>query len=122
MQVGSTRLGGRVETVDVEGAAQIRIHGECDISTMATLEAQARELLEGGDTRIIFDLEDATFIDSSILRVFLAAHRRLAPLGGEVVLLARPGFVRRLLHLLEIDRIIRVCTPEEWREQTAAVH
>ena len=44
------------------------------------------------------------------------------PLGGEVVLHCRAGFVRRLLGLLEMDRLLRICTPEEWRQHVAAVN
>ncbi len=113
---------GKVETTRVEGAPQIRLSGECDVYTAPLVQAEVRQLLDRGEIRIIFDLERATFLDSSILRIFLGARREANPLGGRVVLLCRPGFVRRLLSLLEIDRILTVCTPEEWREQVAAVN
>ena len=113
---------GKVETTRVEGAPQIRLTGECDVYTAPVVEAHVRKLLDGGETRIIFDLERATFLDSSILRIFLGARRDASPAGGEVVLLCRPGFVRRLLSLLEIDRLLTVCTPEEWRKQVASVN
>jgi anti-anti-sigma regulatory factor len=61
-------------------------------------------------------------VDSSILRILLGAHRQATAQGGEVVLLCGPGFVRRLLFLLEIDRIVRVCAPEDWRETASTVN
>lgn len=112
---------GRVETASVEGATHIRLAGECDMMVATALHEQVDRLLTRGEHRIIFDLEHVTFLDSSILSIFLMT-RRSAPNGKEVILLCRPGFVRRLLTLLEMDRILRVCTPEEWREQIAAVH
>jgi len=112
---------GKVETALVEGATHIRLLGECDMMVAPAVHEQVDRLLARGDARIIFDLEHVTFLDSSILSIFLMT-RRTAPSGREVVLLCRPGFVRRLLTLLEMDRILRVCTPEEWREQTAAVN
>ena|SRR5690242_15596221 len=120
MQYGSRSEIGKVETDSVEGALRIRLVGECDMYTAPVLQEQLQTLLEGGETRIIFDLEHVTFLDSTILRIFLNA-RRAVP-AGEVILLCRPGFVRRLLGLLEMDRLLRVCTPEEWRQRTAAVH
>jgi anti-sigma B factor antagonist len=112
---------GKVETALVEGATHIRLAGECDMLVAPAVHEHVDRVLARGDHRIIFDLENVTFMDSSILSIFLMT-RRASPDGREVVLLCRPGFVRRLLNLLEMDRILRVCTPEEWRQQTASVH
>jgi anti-anti-sigma factor len=113
---------GRVEMASVEGARHIRLIGECDVYTAPAVHEQVCTLMRRGETRIVFDLEHTTFLDSSILRIFLTARRHTLSSGGEVVLLCRPGFVRRLLGLLEMDRLVRICTPEEWRCRTAAVH
>jgi anti-anti-sigma factor len=112
---------GKVETLNVEGAPHIRLTGECDISVAPTVQEHLVALMETGSSRLIFDLEHTTFLDSSILRIFLGA-RRAAPRRTEVILLCRPGFIRRLLSLLELDQLLQVWTPEEWRERTAAVH
>ena len=113
---------GKVETTLVEGAPQIRLIGECDMATAPVVQRLVDEMLGGGHTRVVFDLQQVTFLDISILRIFLNARREALPAGGEVVLLCRPGFVRRLLALLEMDRLLRICTPEEWRQHVAAVH
>lgn len=113
---------GKVETAMVEGAPQIRLIGECDMATAPVVQRLVEALLGGGHTRIVFDLQQVTFLDSSVLRIFLNARRETVPAGGEVVLLCRPGFVRRLLTLLEMDRLLRICTPEEWRQHVAAVN
>lgn len=122
MQQGTGSDIGRVETALVEGAPQIRLLGECDVATAPAVEELVASLIDSGQTRVVFDLQQTTFLDSSILRIFLAARRDAAAEGGEVVLLCRSGFVRRLLTLLEIDRLLRVCTPEEWRQHLAGVH
>ncbi|HEU4753516.1 MAG TPA: STAS domain-containing protein [Armatimonadota bacterium] len=113
---------GKVETVRVEGAWRIRLLGECDACTAPAVQAHVEALLGRGESRLVFDLEHVTFVDSTILRIILGARRQLAPDGGEVVLLCRPGFVRRLLGLLEMDRLLRILTPEEFRRQVAAVN
>ena len=120
MQNGARHVIGKVETVLVEGAPHIRLIGECDMSLVPDLQEHLSAVLDGG-ARLVFDLERVTFLDSTILNVFLQA-RRASPPGGEVLLLCRPGFVRRLLGLLELDRLMTICTPEEWRQRTAAVH
>lgn len=121
MQELRTSEVGRVETVSVEGAPQIRLLGECDIYTATTIQEHLQAQIDRGSRRIIFDLEHVTFLDSSVLRLFLEARQTLRP-TGEVILLCRPGFVRRLLTLLELDKVLRIRTPEEWRAQVAGVH
>src|SRR5437016_3090713 len=113
---------GKVESAIVEGAPQIRLIGECDMATAPALQELVDTLIARGQIRIVFDLQQVTFLDSSVLRIFLNARRDAIPLGGEVVLLCRPGFVRRLLTLLEMDRLLRICTPEEWRQHVAALN
>jgi anti-anti-sigma factor len=114
---------GRVETELEDGERpRIRLRGECDISTVPELEAHVGRQLSWGQYHLLFDLTEATFVDSSILRILLGAHRQATAQGGEVVLLCGPGFVRRLLFLLEIDRIVRVCAPEDWRETASTVN
>src|SRR5687768_2223332 len=112
---------GLVEMTTVDGAPRIRLLGECDIQTAPAVQEHLRAIMERGGSRVVFDLEHVTFLDSSILRIFLAVRRALPP-GGEVVLLCRPGFVRRLLGLLEMDRLLTICTPEEWRATTIAMN
>lgn len=113
---------GRVETAMVEGAPHIRLYGECDIATLPVLQEQVTAILQRGTTRLVFDLERTTFLDSTVLSVFLSARRKAADAGGEVILLCRPGFIRRLLSHLEMDRLMRIYSPEDWREEVAAVH
>jgi anti-sigma B factor antagonist len=121
MHDGVRHLLGKVETAMVEGAPHIRLVGECDMSLVPDLHDHLAAVMGNGQTRIIFDLERVTFLDSSILNIFLLA-RRSAPDGSEIILLCRPGFVRRLLSLLELDRLVTVCTPEEWRQRTVTLH
>lgn len=112
---------GRIETLLEEEVPRIRLLGECDISTVPELEEHVGKQLRWGKNHLVFDLSEATFVDSSILRILLGAHRQATAAGGEVVLVCGPGFVRRLLFLLEIDRIVPVCAPEDW-EQRARAH
>lgn len=113
---------GRIETLLEEEVPRIRLSGECDISTVPELEAHVGKQLQWGRNQLVFDLSEATFVDSSILRILLGAHRQASAAGGEVVLLCGPGFVRRLLFLLEIDRIVRVCAPEDWHHDAPVVN
>ena len=114
MESENQRIETGIRTILEGEVPRICMTGEMDVSTVPELERQVAQQLDWGRTRLIFDLDQVTFLDSSILRILLGAHRRASASGGEVVLLCGPGFVRRLLFLLEIDRIVRVCDPKEW--------
>ncbi|MFN3652094.1 MAG: STAS domain-containing protein [Armatimonadota bacterium] len=122
MQQCDPNESGRVEIALVDGSPRIRMTGDCDISMAHSLAEHLEVLLETRPSNLVLDLEMVTFLDSSILRLFLAARRELEPSSVPVVLLCRPGFVRRLLSLLELDQLLHVCTPEEWRQKVASVH
>lgn len=108
------------ESVRVEGAPMIRMAGECDLEIAPAVRELIEAAVASGQLRIVFDLERVTFLDSTVLGLFIFAREKVLP-DGEVVLLCRPGFVRRLLHLLQLHEIMQVLTPEEWRAQTVAV-
>lgn len=114
---------GAVRTVEGAGGRRIQLRGECDLHISAEVRSAVRSELDAGARRVIFDLSAATFLDSSVLSVFLIARRGLYERydSGEVVLLCREGFIARLLHLLEMEQIFRICTPDEWYEHVRSM-
>ena len=63
-----------VETTD--GAARLRMAGELDLSTVPVLQARVAALRAGGSTRIVLDLAELDFIDSTGLRMVLEPMAR----------------------------------------------
>ena len=53
--------------------------------------------IDRGDRRIVLDLKDVSYMSSVGLRVLVLAAKRLAPLGGRLVLCAPQAPVRHLL-------------------------
>ena len=58
--------------------------------------------------RLVIDLSEVTFMDSSGLGLLVAMHKLQKQHGGVVVLTAPPGLVRRVLALSGIDQVIEV--------------
>jgi anti-sigma B factor antagonist len=88
------------------GCAMLRIHGELDISSADQLRrAVAPHLAAGG--RLVLDLSQVTFCDSTGLAVLVGFHKRLAAVGGGLELYAP---VQRVQHLLMITGLNRVFT------------
>jgi anti-sigma B factor antagonist len=89
-------------SVNVEqDRAVIALTGEHEAYTAEKLARELAALLEE-DVRIAVDLREATFIDSTVVGVLIAAHRRAKEAGLDFVLLVGDGTgwpVRRLLEV-----------------------
>lgn len=77
------------------GYTLVRVEGEVDVGTAATLR---RTLVEVGDTgvpRIVVDLQPVEFLDSTGLGVLIGALKRLRSRDGDVELVCdRLGILR----------------------------
>jgi anti-sigma B factor antagonist len=87
-----------------DGGATLRVQGELDISTADQLRRAVAPYLEAGG-RLVLDLSQVTFCDSTGLAVLVGFHKRLAAVGGGLELYAP---VPRVLHLLTITGLNRV--------------
>jgi anti-sigma B factor antagonist len=87
----------------------VTLRGEHDVSTDPSLADALRQAF-GGGSKVVVDLSDVEFIDSSVLRA-LAYGRKEAVEHAEheLVVVAPSGtFVSRILRLTRIDTMIRV--------------
>ncbi len=73
--------------------------GELDMATAPELEAQLRELRTSGFERVVLDLRDLHFVDSTGIRVIVTEHRFAAASHREFSLVGGRPAVRRALEL-----------------------
>src|SRR3954463_13815624 len=87
-------------TVQTEQRADmvvVAVAGELDMATAPQLQDQISDLLEKGRTRLVFDLSEVSFCDSTGLSVFVRAKNSTDDAGGTVRLAApQRGGVRIL--------------------------
>ncbi|NJC70310.1 STAS domain-containing protein [Planosporangium thailandense] len=86
------------------GGTVLRIVGELDISTADQLRRAAAPYLSAGG-RLVLDLSQVTFCDSTGLALLVGFHKRLMAAGGGLELYAP---VQRVQHLLTITGLNRV--------------
>lgn len=109
----------RVSKLDVdvkyeENIPIIEARGECDLITSRRLREVAESLINTGQCRIVFDLRDMTYIDSSGFRVLLEARNKVAEKGGNIALVSLTAPVERVFNLLRLgELIIRTDTIEQ---------
>jgi anti-anti-sigma factor len=70
-----------VTSTQLDGVAIVALHGEHDVSTVDKLHS-VLEAHMATDSRMVIDLTDATFIDSSVLNAILASHKQFKGVGA----------------------------------------
>jgi anti-sigma B factor antagonist len=93
---------GIIEVVSQPTSWIIALGGEHDISTAPDLRRNIDQAL-GAPLRIVMDLTDTTFIDSSILALILSCSRAKEPAFSLV--LPASGPARRLFSITGLDHI-----------------
>ena len=96
----------QVLVTDVNGVRIVTVIGELDVATRGPLEQQLARVPSDGVERLIVDLRRVTFIDSGAIHALFKAGTSLD--DSMAILLIEPGFVRRVLDIVEIDRVFRI--------------
>jgi anti-anti-sigma factor len=86
--------------------AIIDARGECDLITSRKLKEAADSLFDEGRCKIIFDLQEMNYIDSSGFRVLLEAKNRATEMGGDVALVSLAPPVERVYTLLRLHELV----------------
>ena len=87
-------------------------HGELDLATVGTLEAEIDELVATGFTTIVLDLRALSFIDSTGLRLIIKQSRRP---DGSVRLIDGSEPVARIFDLTGVRATLPFLEPYEVR-------
>ena len=92
---------------DRDGRAVVVIRGELDLATAPDLEAAIKSRLDDGQD-VVVDLRELEFMDSTGLRVLVAAHGRVE--GTEQrFLIVRPlpgASIERILAVAGVERVL----------------
>lgn len=105
--VAATQL--RVATAQFSDAHVVSVNGDLDLHTSPRLEAELLGLREDGAMKVIVDLVDVPFIDSTGLGVLVRAAKQARLNRGCLILVSNDP---RTLRVLEITGLNRVFTIE----------
>ncbi|MFE9500656.1 STAS domain-containing protein [Streptomyces collinus] len=95
-----------VTSTATDGITVVSVAGEIDHNSAGPL-IEALGLGELGDPpRVVVDLRQVSFMDSSGINVLLAAHRDIAPASGWLRLAGVQPYVMRTLELVGVHHII----------------
>jgi anti-sigma B factor antagonist len=97
-----------VATERTEGMAIVSLSGELDIATADDL-TDALDAIELGESeRLVIDLSGVGFMDSSGLRILIAAQREATADGYRLTVVTGDSPAKRVLELTRMDAHIEV--------------
>lgn len=93
-------------TVETDEIVAISLHGEFDLATAPQIVAQTGQAL-ADDNHVIIDLDEATFIDSSVINALFHAKKTAEQRGSAVVLQLRAaGVADHILALTGVEQVL----------------
>jgi anti-sigma B factor antagonist len=95
-----------VQVVTSPGHTEVRVGGEIDMLTAPRLGAYLTRAIDNDPRRLIVDLTDVSFIDSSGLHVLVRAANRIGTSAFGII--TRRDNVLRVFSISGIDRIISI--------------
>ncbi|CAA9511136.1 MAG: hypothetical protein AVDCRST_MAG85-2350 [uncultured Solirubrobacteraceae bacterium] len=89
--------------------ATIRLTGEVDLFTGSELSAVLDDLVSRGDVHtVVVDMREVTFLDSTGLRILLAAHQAE---GYDLAVVQGSRAVVKAFEVTGLDRVLRFVEP-----------
>ena len=86
----------------------VHVRGDLDIATAGQLRDCVLGLYDAGERRLVIELSEASFADSSGLNAIVWSARRITEDHGTVTLRAPSPSVQRVLELSGLDKVIPV--------------
>lgn len=98
-----------VAAVESEGSERVvTVWGEVDICTAPQLRACLDEVTDSPQPRVVVDVGDVQFIDSSGIAVLAAAVKRLRPAGRHLVVRRPSRHMTKLLDMTGMRNLVTV--------------
>ena len=101
----------------------LAVRGEIDLFTAPELKQVLAESIEAGRIRIVVDLTETTFLDSTALGVLIGAVQRLRSRHGALAMVNVDDSIAKTFEITGLDQIFTIVgTRDEGLEAVAAAH
>ena len=95
--------------MDVQGGVtRVTLAGEFDLSVAARVEEELTRAAASTPEVLVLDLSGLSFMDSSGLRVVVAADERARRTGQRFVVVNGPDAVRRVFEITKVDEVLEL--------------
>ena len=90
-----------------QGTAVAHLTGRLDLLTSDNVRERLAATLQNGHPRLVVDLHDVAFIDSSGLSCLVSSLKTARQSGGDLRLARAPEQARVVLRLTTLDRVLK---------------
>jgi anti-sigma B factor antagonist len=97
-----------VNTRNAEGVVVVEVAGEVDVYTAPTLRQHLRDATGGTAPRVVVDLSEVNFLDSTGLGVLVGAMGRVREADGSMRLVVSSDHILKVLRITGLDALIPV--------------
>lgn len=96
----------------VDGVAVLDVAGELDIYTSPKLRGALQELLRGGTVRVVVNLAQTSYLDSTALSVLTSALKQARDAGGTVALVYTQPQIEKIFTITGLHEVFPVYRTE----------
>lgn len=90
------------------GIAVVNVQGEVDVYTAPKLKEEIHNRLDSGENKVVVDLTNVAYMDSSGLGVLIGALKRAREEGGDLMVASPNPRISRILDVTGLSRIFNV--------------
>jgi anti-sigma B factor antagonist len=91
----------------------IAVRGENDLFTAPELKQALTDAIEGGQHRVVIDLTEVSFLDSTALGVLIGAVKRLRSRGGALAIVNTEPSIAKTFEITGLDQIFTIVPSRE---------
>ncbi len=86
----------------------VAVRGEIDLFTAPELKQVLTEAVEQGKSRVVVDLSETTFLDSTALGVLIGAVKRLRSREGALAIVNRDQSIAKTFEITGLDQVFTI--------------
>lgn len=90
----------------------VRLAGDLNAAVAGPTKDEIQRVIDSGRSRLVLDLEDVRFVDSSGLSVLVAALKAARAVGGDLVLAGLKPEVESIIQLTRLHRVLNLYADE----------
>ena len=86
----------------------LELKGDLDVDGAPRFQKAVEDIVDAGGRKIVVDLSQTPFMDSSGLGVLVAAHRRISAAGGSLALAQPTPILQKVFELTRTHRVFNM--------------
>jgi anti-anti-sigma factor len=98
-----------ISTRQYERHAVVALRGELDLAGAGQLRARLRTACEENEGRVVLELSELAFVDSTGLAILVEYHEKTRVAGGRLTLVAPQPAVVRVLRITGLHELLKTC-------------